>query len=166
MREQLQSLRKELRGLRQGQKDSVASATEASASAAAFLAAVCTTYQRLYAAADQAQFPIQMMRVGEHFLDSLRNLEGIGLDKVLEVCAHVASGRIFTMPGLPSHPLRAGAGGAPSRVRASDGAQAWRCALQVGTASARRLHWWSLPVPGGAVEFANVGVHDRFDIPE
>lgn len=41
------------------------------------------------------------------------------------------------------------------------------CALQVNTPSARRLHWWAIPGKAGqTIEFASVGLHDDFSIPE
>ena len=107
------------------------------------------------------------MRAGPQFLASLRSLDGVALDKVLEVCAHVAAGTAHELAAREVHQLRAGTRGAATRVREADGAQAWRCALQVNTPSARRLHWWNVPTDDGAViEFACVGVHDRVDIPE
>ena len=64
------------------------------------------------------------------------------------------------------HQLRANAvGNSPQRARLSDQAKAFRCSLQKGTVSARRLHWWDLP-DGGGVEFAHVGVHDDDRCPE
>jgi hypothetical protein len=71
------------------------------------------------------------------------------------------------LPGREVHQLHTGPGGSPVHVRARDGAKAWRCSLQDGTASARRLHWWVVPGDaGGLVEFASVGVHDDMTIPE
>ena len=70
------------------------------------------------------------------------------LHKVLDACVHVATGRAAEIPGLELHPLRAGAGGTEQRQRA-DGARAWRCALQVHSPSARRLHFWRLEGDGG-----------------
>jgi hypothetical protein len=64
------------------------------------------------------------------------------------------------------HPLRASDGGR-QRTRARDGAQAWRCALQVNTPGARRMHWWRIPETEGAVvELASVGHRDETEIPE
>src|SRR5690606_18697623 len=98
---------------------------------------------------------------------SLRKLDGIDIDKVLEVCAQVAANMAHELPAREVHQLRAGSRGAGSRVRASDQAQAWRCSLQANTPSARRLHWWAVPGPEGQViEFASVGLHDEFRIPE
>ncbi len=57
----------------------------------------------------------------------------------------------------------------PPRERRSDGASAWRCALQKDTPGARRLHWWRVPAPGDEldfIEFAQVGHHDDYSIPE
>ena len=110
---------------------------------------------------------LQRMLVGARFLASLRELDGIDLDKVLEVCAQVAAGMAHELPAREVHQLRSGPRGAASRVRASDQAQAWRCALQVNSPSARRLHWWAVPsTDGQVIEFANVGLHDDFSIPE
>ncbi|HVS20057.1 MAG TPA: hypothetical protein VMT18_15745 [Planctomycetota bacterium] len=65
------------------------------------------------------------------------------------------------------HQIRAGSRGTTSRSSSGDGAQAWRCALQENTPSARRLHWWIVPGEGGAtIEFASVDVHDGFGIPD
>jgi hypothetical protein len=106
------------------------------------------------------------MRVGRAFLDSLRALEGLEPAKVVEVCAQVASGRAHEVSGRSVHELTAGETG-KAIVRGADGAKAWRCSLQAGTPSARRLHWWSIPGLGGAtIEFASVAVHDEFSIPE
>ena len=95
--------------------------------------------------------------MGADFLDSLRELQGVSLHRVLDACVHVATGRAAEIPGLELHPLRAGAGGTEQRQRA-DGARAWRCALQVHSPSARRLHFWRLE--GDGVELDRVGTHD------
>ncbi|MCC6673416.1 MAG: S1 RNA-binding domain-containing protein [Planctomycetes bacterium] len=137
------------------------------ASERAFLLGVRLAYARLFDEGARQERPLQRMRVGPAFLDSLRALEGIAIDKVLEVCAHVAAGTAHELAAREVHQLRAGPRGAAARVRAADGAQAWRCALQVNTPSARRLHWWNVPGPGSAtIEFANVVLHDDFSIPE
>ncbi len=126
----------------------------------AFLRGVAAAYGRLYSDADRQEFPLGRMTVGPGFLESARTLEGIDRSRILEVCAHVAAGRAWHIPGLRVHPLRSGRGGAPQRRRPG-GAQAWRCALQVGSPAARRLHWWAIPGPGGGtVEFDSVGTHD------
>jgi hypothetical protein len=86
---------------------------------------------------------------------------------MLEVCAQVATNLPHKIPGREVHPLRDGSRGAGSVTRGRDGAKAWRCALQVKTPSARRLHWWNVPGPDGAViEFACIGTHDSLDMPD
>lgn len=81
------------------------------------------------------------------------------MGKDVEVCPHVAAGIAHTIAAREVHQLRAGSRGAQSRFRPDDGAQAWRCELQVNTLSARRMHWWSVPGP-------NVDVHDAYGIPD
>jgi hypothetical protein len=116
--------------------------------------------------ADRFRYPLARMRVGRAFLDSLRALEGLEPAKVVEVCAQVANGRAHEVAGRSVHELTAGETG-KAIVRATDGAKAWRCSLQAGSPSARRLHWWSIPGPSGVtIEFASVAVHDEFSIPE
>ncbi|WP_278257376.1 hypothetical protein [Nocardioides convexus] len=104
-------------------------------------------WARRTTAADRERYPWREPVVGPEFLDSLRRVEGIGMDRVHEVCAEVACGRAPDRPGLGVHPLRATDGtgnGSRQRVR-EDGALAFRASLQVRTAAARRLHYWVLP---------------------
>jgi predicted RNA-binding protein with RPS1 domain len=170
LRQQAQELRKELRASEdrfQALERKTAGELNPLSSERAFLLAVRLWYARQFDEDDRMARRLQRMRVGPQFLASLRTLDGIDLDKVLEVCAQVAAGVAHTIPARDVHQLRAGSRGAGSRTRARDGAQAWRCALQLKTPSARRLHWWNVPGPEGAtIEFAAVGVHDDFDIPE
>ncbi len=141
--------------------------TDPASSPAAFLLGVRLAYARLYSESDRHEHPLRRMRVGPDLLDGLQELTDVPVDKVLEVCAQVAAGTAHDVPGRQVHELTAGSGGAPTRMRESDGARAWRCSLQDSTASARRLHWWQVPGDdGGTVEFANVDVHDSFDITE
>lgn len=133
----------------------------------AFLLAVRWAYARLFGEDDRMRHPLRRMRVGRDFLGSVRTMEGVEVDKVVEVCALVAADVAHRLHGREVHRLRSGPAGAPYRDRAADGAQAWRCAIQVDTPSARRLHWWLIPGPeGGTVEFANVVLHDDFSITE
>lgn len=105
--------------------------------------------------AERPQWPLREWTIGERFLTSLELLEGISRAKVLDVLVEVITDRVKDIAGRDLHPLRDGRAGA-QRVRG--GAQAWRCALQVRTPSARRLHFWVLP--GNRVELDQVGVHD------
>jgi len=160
-----QALRKRLRATDSGSPS--AEGEDPAGSAARFLAAVHEAYAATYSPADARSFPLRMARVGPKFLDSVRALETVGVARIVDVCAHVVSGRAHAIAGLHVHPLRSGERGAPARTRARDGAQAWRCALKVGAPSAGRLHWWVLQgVEGGAIEFASVGLHDDVDIPD
>jgi predicted RNA-binding protein with RPS1 domain len=140
--------------------------TVPTASETAFLAAVRVEYARRFDEGDRQRYPLQRMRVGREFLERLRRLEGVSVEKVVEVCAQVACGRAHEIPGRSVHPLHEGSAGAAPRLRRADSARAWRCSLQDGTPSARRLHWWDIPGPEGrTIEFASVGVHDDDSIP-
>ena len=130
---------------------------EALSDAGAFLAWLGVAHARLHGPAERTRYPLRRVVIGPQFLDSLRELQGVSLHRVLDACVHVATGRAAEIPGLELHPLRAGAGGTEQRQRA-DGARAWRCALQVHSPSARRLHFWRLD--GDAVELDRVGTHD------
>lgn len=172
LRDELKKVRLEEQALRKraraaGAKAAADPTTDPTSTPALFLAALCEAYAAMYPPADARQYPLRMVRVGPKFLDSVRALEVVGRERVVEVCAHVAAGRAHEIPGLHTHPLRSGERGATARVRARDGAQAWRCALKVGAPSAGRLHWWVLQgVEGGAIELASVGLHDDVGIPE
>lgn len=131
---------------------------------ASFLERVRTSYEARYTADDQARYPLRPVSLGAAFVERVRKLDGVPLEKIVDVCVDVAAKRAHEIPGRDVHRLRSGEGGAPVRVRSTDGAIAWRCALQVASPSARRLHWWELPT--GGIEVASVGAHDNFSIPE
>ena len=109
----------------------------------AFLAWLGVAHARLHDPSERGALSAPARGRRPEFLDSLRELQGVSLHRVLDACVHVATGRAAEIPGLELHPLRAGAGGTEQRQRA-DGARAWRCALQVHSPSARRLHFWRL----------------------
>ena len=115
----------------------------------AFLAWLGVAHARLHGPAERTRYPLRRVVVGPRFLESLRGLQGVSLHRVLDTCVHVATGRAAEIPGLELHPLRAGAGGTEQRQR-PDGARAWRCALQVHSPSARRLHFWRLVATGSS----------------
>jgi hypothetical protein len=167
LREQNQDLRKALRSLEdrhQLLERRVSIEADPLSDERAFVRAVRTTYARMLDEDDRLRRPLMRMRVGPQFLDSLRALEGADIDKVLEVCAQVAADFAHEIAAREVHQLRAGRSGQP-RLRATDDAQAWRCALQVKSPSARRLHWWRIPGSTGAtIEFASADVHDEFGI--
>lgn len=133
----------------------------------AFLLAIRVCHARMFEEHDRQAHPLRRLRVGPEFLRTVRELEGVSVDKVVEVCAQVACGIASSIPAREVHQLREGTRGAGGRTREADHAKAWRCSLQDNTASARRLHWWSVPGDdGGVVELASVGLHDEYGIPE
>jgi hypothetical protein len=131
--------------------------SDALCDAGAFVAWLGVAHVKLHGCDERGRYPMRRVVVGPDFLSSLRELQGVSLHRVLDTCVHVATGRASEIPGLELHPLRAGPGGTEQRQRA-DGARAWRCALQVHSPSARRLHFWRLE--GDAVELDRVGTHD------
>jgi predicted RNA-binding protein with RPS1 domain len=129
---------------------------------ARFVADVRRAWERTTTPADRERYLWNDPVIGPEFLQTLSQVQGINRDRVVEVCAHVVSGRAPEIGGLELHPLRSSeGGGAPQRER-EDGAKAWRCSLQVGSPSARRLHYWQLP--DGGVELAKIVYHDDFSI--
>ena len=138
----------------------------------AFIDEVRSAYRRKVCPSqdDRRRFPLRELRLHPDFLPSVYSLQGIGRDKILEVCAQVACGRATEISGRDVHRMRVSeSGNADYRKRSRDGAQAWRCALQVKTPSARRLHWWVVPGGSGGddiIELAHVGTHDDLTFPE
>ncbi len=172
LRQTVTSLRQDLRSLQGRYQDLERRTTgevDPLSDERAFLRAVRVWYAREIGEGERHDHPLQTMRVGRQFLDSARSLDGVSADKIVEVAGQVACGRAREFEGRDVHALGVAgpATATKQRARARDGAKAWRCALQVNTASARRLHWWLIPGPnGGTIEFASVAVHDVFDIPE
>jgi hypothetical protein len=166
----LRDLQKQLRGAtdRIDQLERLPGTAEDPASSEnTFLLAVRLAYARQFGEGERHDHPLRQMRVGRQFLDRLRGLEGVSLEKVVEVCAQVAADRAHAIPAREVHRLHTADRGGDGVERPCDGAKAWRCSLQDHTPAARRLHWWSVPGPdGGSVEFASVGVHDDFGIPD
>lgn len=143
----------------------VAGDLDPASSERAFLAAVRVAYGRRFDEGDRKRSPLAEMRVGREFLGRVRSLDGLDMEKLVEVCAEVAAGIAHTLPARAVH--QSSDAGGPARARARDGAVAWRCSLQDNTPSARRLHWWAVPSPEGrVVEFASVGLHDDYSVPE
>ncbi len=168
--DQASDLRRELRSAedrRRAFEQRASGDLDPTASEPAFLTAVRVEYARRFDEDDRLRYPLQRMRVGREFLERLRDLDGISVEKVIEVCVQVACQRAHEVPAREVHQLRSGDAGAPARVRARDNAKAWRCSLQDNTASARRLHWWDIPGERGrTIEFASVAVHDDMSIPD
>lgn len=159
-RDRAQALSKEVRSLRDRVAFLERRGESNSLDDAGFIGAVDAAYRRIYSSeADRVRYPFGAIRLGPRLLETFHALEGIDPQKVFEVCAHVASGRAPEIAGLEVHPLKAGKS-AQQRSR-RDGGKAWRCSLQVKSASARRLHYWIVPgADGPVIEFDTVGVHD------
>lgn len=138
------------------------------ASPEAFLAGMHSAYARTFTADDRKDYPLATVHIGREFLGSVQALQGISITKVVDVSVEVACGYARAVEGREVHRLRSGpAGNAPPRVRTRDDATAWRCALQVKTPGARRLHWWEVrSTSGRVIELACVGHHDDMHIPE
>lgn len=100
--------------------------------------------------------PLAAYQLGPDFLDSLDRLQGIDPAKVIEVVVDVLTGTATFNSARAIHARRDGRNGQPM-IR-SDGAKAMRAALQQGTPSARRLHYWQLT--DNTIELDQVGVHD------
>ncbi len=169
LRRSLTELRREYKGL-EGRFDDLERRTSGEldplSDERAFLRAVRVTYARVVDEGERLERPLLAMRVGPEFLARARALQGLSVEKIVEVAVQIACERAHEIDGREVHPLGESAGGSRQRTRARDGAKAWRCALQIKTPSARRLHWWRIPGPEGAtIEFASVAVHDDFDIP-
>lgn len=129
---------------------------------AAFRAQVQRAWEQSTVGADRDQWPLSDYALGPSFLQSVEQFPDLR-QKIAEVAAEVASGRVRTIPAREHHSLRTGAGGEdPQRIRWQDGAAAYRVAVQVKTPSARRLHYWRLP--DGSAELACVVLHDDMTI--
>jgi hypothetical protein len=152
LRQQVTQLKKELRSATDRHEAHLRKATgdlDPLSSERAFLLAIRVCHARMFEEHDRQAHPLRRMRVGPEFLRTLRELEGVTVDKVVEVCTQVACGMASAIPAREVHQLREGPRGAGGRTREADNAKAWRCSLQDNTASARRLHWWSVPGEDG-----------------
>ena len=110
-------------------------------------------------AAEKADKPLAEYTLGDEFLSSLDELEGVSRDKVVAVVVEVLTGQVQHLAGRELHRLRAGPAGSRYVTR-EDGATCWRVALQRDTAAARRLHYWH--TPRGRYELSRVVLHDDY----
>lgn len=112
-------------------------------------------------AASKADLPLAAYSLGQDFIPSVDAIQGIDRSKIIAVAVEVLTGLADEMPGRDMHRLRGGLPGAPYIDDAQLGS-AWRVALQINTASARRMHFWR--GADGKIALATVGVHDDMDI--
>jgi len=113
-------------------------------------------------AAEKPHRPLAAYTIGDGFLDSVADIEGVDRAKVIAVVVEVLTGLADTMPGREMHRLRAGLGAGTGAVDDDDLGTAWRVSLQSNTASARRLHFWRRS--DGQITLAKIGVHDDMTI--
>ena len=74
----------------------------------AFLAWLGVAHAKLHDPPERARYPLRRVVVGPHFLDSLRELQGVSLHRVLDACVHVATGRRHRDPGTRAAPAARG----------------------------------------------------------
>ncbi len=160
-REEAQRLRRQVKSLKdqhQAYRDRVEGARLFSDPERQLRHDIEQTWLRRTPEPERTHHPLADYRLGPTFLDSLVTLEGITRDKVIDVLVEVLTDRARDIPGRELHQLRETESSQVQRVR-PDGARAWRCALQVNTPSARRLHFWKLP--DATIELDRVGTHDQ-----
>jgi hypothetical protein len=115
-------------------------------------------YAHRIPATDKATRPRRELRLGPDFLASLRELQGVDRNKVVAVTVEIITDLVNELDSREPHPLREGKGAAERDViRAVDGGRCMRLALQTGTPSARRMHYWRV---GDAIEMSRVVKHD------
>ncbi len=99
--------------------------------------------------------------IGPRFAESLNSLDDGQFDKAMKCVVDVLTDRAKDLASRDLHRLRTGDGGSDApRIRAEDGAVGWRAAIEVNTASARRLHYWAI---GNRIELSRVGLHDDME---
>ncbi|NBY15970.1 MAG: hypothetical protein EBQ72_06505 [Actinobacteria bacterium] len=109
---------------------------------------------------EQHSKPLPDFDIGPNFIISLKELQGVSEEKVADV-VEILIGVASDLDSRDVHRLREGAGALESPVKRDDGAVCWRASLQVGTPSARRIHYWALPK--GRIELSRVTLHDDFN---
>lgn len=110
-------------------------------------------------AGEKSSLPLGPFSVGPSFEQDLAALTDDQFDKTMRAIVDVLTRRAASLDSREVHRLRTSdAGGSPYLVRASDGADAYRCAIERNTPSARRLHYWRLG--DGGIELARVREHD------
>lgn len=113
-------------------------------------------------AGSKAETPLAAYGFADGFLTAVEELQGVDRSKIIAVAVEVLTGLADTLPGRDMHRLRGGLPGTSSYVEDPDLGTAWRVALQVKTASARRMHFWR--GTDGKIVFATVGLHDDMSI--
>ncbi|MFB9714050.1 hypothetical protein [Arthrobacter methylotrophus] len=110
----------------------------------------------------KAETPLAEYGFADGFLTAAEEIQGVDRSKIVAVAMEVLTGLADSLPGRDMHRLRGGLPGTSSCVEDPELGTAWRVALQVKTASARRMHFWR--GTDGKIVFATVGLHDDMSI--
>lgn len=170
--EEVDDLRRQVRRLRQAAQDArersrrsrATPSRQAQAPEGSFVAfidperqfrwEVESAWVRRIPASDKERLPLREYQIGQGFLESLASVGGIERAKVVDVVVEIATGLVEQVAGRQLHQLRK-PNGVP--VARSDGSTCWRAAIQVGSPSARRIHFWRMR---DRIELSRVGLHD------
>lgn len=113
---------------------------------------------------DRDEWELRSYTLGPDFLDSLTTIE-VSRARILRACVDVVTGRYPHIDGRNAKRFKDtnsnSGGGKPVLVRASDGATAWRCSIQMGGIAAR-LMWWECR--NGRPELSRVADHNDYRI--
>ena len=119
-------------------------------------------WARMTLPAEKALYPLKPWSYSDQFFDTLRTMQGVSRDKIVEVIVYVLTGRDSELASRERHQLRTGPGGDdPPRTRKGGSEICYRVSLQQKSASARRLHYWICQ--DGSIELASVRLHDDFN---
>jgi len=106
--------------------------------------------------------PLADYGFADGFLTAVEEIQGVDRSKIVAVAVEVLTGLADSLPGRDMHRLRGGLPGNSSFIDDPELGTAWRVALQIKTASARRMHFWR--GTEGKIVFATVGLHDDMGI--
>lgn len=112
---------------------------------------ITMTWAEQIHAEQKDELPLAPFTFSESFAASVEEVAGVDAtlrDKIARACV-----RVLTRQEREAHRLGADR---------ADGASAWRSYVEQKAASARRLHYWTMP--GGAIELAHVVLHDDYRI--
>jgi hypothetical protein len=110
--------------------------------------AITVSRDRSYSVGQRRRYGVKKWKAKKGFFESCLALEGVEVDRIADVCVHVASGR-DNLPHLKYLPL-----GEPQQTRAKDGAKACYCKVQQANTSVLALCWWVLA--DDSLEFSNI----------
>jgi len=109
---------------------------------------------------EKKSLPLKTWTYNAQFFDTLRDVQGLPREKLVEVLVQVLTGRDAELASRGRHVLRTGKGGDDPDVVRDRGEHCWRVSLQTKTPSARRLHYWTCA--DGSIELSSIRLHDDF----